>query len=86
MIHDPDLKILTEDLSDAPVHAQLRDTVLRLIEASHEPKAVVDALLTVSMAMSVQVDGPEMTAIRFVAAGKVLAASSAESLASTRRH
>lgn len=86
MIHDPDLTILSEDLSDSPGPAAIRDTVRSLIEGGHETKAIVDALLTVAMVLACQVDGPEMTAVRLVAAGKVLAERSAPPPPPSRNH
>lgn len=86
MIHDPDLTLLTEDLSDSPAHAEIRDAVRRLIEAGHEPKALVDALLALAAALAMQVDGPEMTAVRLVAAGKMIAAKCAPPPPPPRNH
>ncbi len=80
------LGALIEDLSDMPNHAAIRDAVRAQIDAGTTPEAAVDALMAMAMSFSVEVDGPGITAVRFVAAGKVVADRAASTSAAPTSH
>lgn len=81
----PDFPSLREDLTDAPLHTQVRDLLKALVEAGVRPRDVVDAALTTSTALMVDVEGIPRTGLHLMQLASTLVSLSPE-LAQYAKH
>lgn len=76
--------MLTEDLSDMPLHREMRDVFRRMIADGADPLDVAEAALAVGGALAVSIEGQIRTGSKLYAAGAALLSASGE--ASTPAH
>lgn len=70
--------MMTEDLSDMPLHREVRDTLRTMIAAGADPLDVAEAALAVAGALAVNVEGPVRAGSKLYAAGAALLSAAGE--------
>jgi hypothetical protein len=64
--------MLTENLSDLPLHQEIREAMRKMISAGNDPLDVAEAALSVAGALAVSVEGQARTGSKLYAAGAAL--------------
>lgn len=69
---------LNEDLTDAPLHDEIRKVLMAMIVRGEQPVEVIEAALATSTALCVDSEGLAKTAVRLLACGQILGNASPE--------
>lgn len=69
--------VMAEDLSDMPVHDEVRDALRAMIARGLDPLEVADAAFSVATALSLAIEGEVRTGAKLYATGAALMQASA---------
>ncbi|MFB0487771.1 hypothetical protein ABIE45_000357 [Methylobacterium sp. OAE515] len=75
--------MLTDDLSDMPLHDEIRSTLRAMIRRGLDPLDVAEAALAVGSALSVSIEGQVRAGSKLYAAGSALLSAAGEASSPT---
>lgn len=70
--------MLTEDLSDLPLHDEIRSTLRAMIRRGLDPLDVAEAALAVGCSLAISIEGQVRAGSRLYAAGSALLSAAGE--------